>query len=127
MIVVDTSVWVAAQLKPAGRDATTLGSLLDADEVLLPLPVRVELLSGIARKDRKAFTRALSALPILVPTEDTWRVVERWVAPASDGGHRFAVTDLLIGALAAESDALIWSVDLDFDRMAQLGLVRLYG
>ena len=88
MIVVDTSVWVAAQRKPAGRDATSLGSLLDADEVLLPLPVRVELLSGIARKDRKAFTRALSALPILVPTEDTWRVVERWVAPASDGGHR---------------------------------------
>ena len=127
MIVVDTSVWIAARQKPAGRDAATLFRLLDSDNVLLPLPVRIELLSGVARKDRKAFTRALSALPVIIPTEETWRLAESWVAPAADAGHRFAVTDLLIGALATETRALVWSLDADFERMGQIGLVRLYG
>jgi predicted nucleic acid-binding protein len=127
VIVVDTSVWIAAQRKPAGRDAATLFSLLDSDDVLLPLPVRIELLSGVARKDRKAFTRALSALPVIVPTEETWRLAESWVAPAADAGHRFAVTDLVIGALATETRALVWSLDTDFERMGEIGLVRLYG
>jgi predicted nucleic acid-binding protein len=127
VIAVDTSVWVAAQRKPAGREAATLGALLEADDVLLPLPVRVELLSGIARKDRKAFTRALAALPVVIPTEETWRLVESWVVPAADAGHRFAVTDLVVGALATEAGALVWSLDGDFERMAQIGLIRLYG
>jgi len=127
VIVVDTSVWIAAQRKPAGREAATLFNLLDSDDVLLPLPVRVELLSGIARKDRKAFTRALSALPVVIPTEETWRLVESWVAPAADAGHRFAVTDLVIAALATEAGALVWSLDADFEHMGEIGLVRLYG
>jgi predicted nucleic acid-binding protein len=38
-----------------------------------------------------------------------------------------AVTDLVIGALATETRALVWSLDADFERMGQIGLVRLYG
>jgi predicted nucleic acid-binding protein len=126
VIVVDAAVWIAAQRKPAGRDAATLFRLVDSDDVLLPLPVRIELLSGIGRKDRKAFTRALSALPVVIPTEETWRLAESWVAPAADAGHRFAPTDLVIGALATEGGAPVWSLDADFERMRQIVLVRLY-
>lgn len=126
MILVDTSVWVDAQRKPAGRHAATLGALLDADEVLLAWPVRIELLAGIAARHRKAFTRALTGLPVVAPSEDTWRIVEGWVAPAAEQGHRFGVTDLLVAALAQEVDALVWSLDADFERMEELGMVRLY-
>ena len=70
--------------------------------------------------------RALTALPIVIPTEDTWRVVEGWIAPAADRGHRFAVTDLLVAALAHEVDALVWSLDSDFERMEELGLAKRY-
>ena len=80
-----------------------------------------------ARKDRSAFRRALSALPVIVPSEDTLRVVEGWIEPAADAGHRFAVTDLLIAGLAHDVGALVWSLDADFERMESLGLVRLYG
>ena len=126
MIVVDTSVWIDAIRRPASPTAATLRSLLDADEVALPLAVRVELTSGIARKDRTSFRRALSALPLLVPSEESWQIMESWVEPAADAGHRFAVTDLLIAAQANEIAGLVWSLDSDFEALQSLGFVRLY-
>jgi predicted nucleic acid-binding protein len=126
MIVVDTSVWVAANRRPGGSEAAALSSLIDADEVGIALPVRLELMSGVARKDRAALKRGLSALPVLVPTEETWSLAERWILPAASAGDHFGVTDLLIAALADEIGALVWSLDNDFVRMEQLGFVRRY-
>jgi predicted nucleic acid-binding protein len=61
-----------------------------------------------------------------VPTESTWELVESWLDPAARAGERFGVTDLLIGALAAERAAPLWSLDHDFERMARLDLIRLH-
>jgi len=127
VIIVDTSVWVATMRQPLGPPASTLRGLLDADAVLLALPVRLELMSGVAAHDRARFRRALSALPLLMPTEDTWQIVERWIEPAAARGHRFAVSDLLIAGLAAEMRSLVWSLDSDFERMEALGMVERYG
>jgi len=126
VILADTSVWVDVQRKPGGRTAWTFNALVDSDDLLLALPVRIELLAGVAPRDRKAFTRALTSLPVVAPSEETWQIVEGWVGPAADKGHRFAVTDLLIAALAHELDALVWSLDTDFARMEALGIVRRY-
>ena len=126
MIVVDTSVWVTATRAPAGEVAATLRTLLDADEVALALPVRMELMAGVARKDRAALRRALTALPVVVPSEDTWQTIERWIEPAANAGDRFAIADLLIAGLAHDIGALVWSLDADFERMAARNLVRLY-
>jgi predicted nucleic acid-binding protein len=126
VIVVDTSVWVAAQRHPSGETARTLLSLLDADEVALALPVRLELLAGISKSDRHRFRRAFSALPVLMPTEQTWGPLDEWIARAADAGQRFAITDLLIARLADEIGGLVWSLDSDFDRLARLKLVRMY-
>jgi predicted nucleic acid-binding protein len=126
VIVVDTSIWIAASRDGAGRIAKMLGTLIDADEVALARPVRCELMAGIARKDRTAFKRALRAVPVVVPTESTWDLLESWIEPAADAGHRFAVTDLVIAALTKEIGGLLWSADDDFARMSELGLVDLY-
>jgi len=126
VIVADTSVWVTALRDEKSRTARALTSLIDADEVALPIPVRVELVSGVARKDRSKLKRALTALPVLAATDETWSLVERWIEPAADAGHRFAPTDLLIAALAHEVDALVWSLDADFGRMERLKMARLY-
>lgn len=126
MIVVDTSVWVAARRQPAGEVFQTLHGLLDADQVALALPVRLELWAGTVKSDRRAFRRAFSALPLLIPTEETWQPLDEWMARASDAGERFAVTDLLIARLADEIGALVWSLDSDFERMAKLKYARLY-
>jgi predicted nucleic acid-binding protein len=126
VIVVDTSVWVAVAREPKGKVASTLRKIIDTDDAVLALPVRMELLAGVARRDRSALMRGLSALPVIVPSEDTWRTIEGWIEPAADAGDRFAVTDLLIAGLANDIGALVWSLDADFRRMESLGLARLY-
>lgn len=103
-----------------------MAALLDADEVGLAAPVRVELLSGVSPKDRAALSRALSALPVAYPTDDTWRLLDAWTEKASKAGQHFGLGDLLVGALAAEAGALVWSLDSDFARMEKLKLVECY-
>ena len=66
------------------------------------MPVRVELLSGVSRAQKPRLRRALSGLPVLFPTDATWRRIDGWVGRAGDRGHRFGVGDLLIAAIAAD-------------------------
>jgi predicted nucleic acid-binding protein len=124
LIVVDTSVWIAAGKQPRVADA--LRGLLEADEVSLALPVRLELWAGIPKHQRKSFLRTYAALPLLHPTEETWRTLPGWIAKATDSGQSFTIIDLLIAALADEIGGLVWSLDQDFERMERLQLVSLY-
>ena len=124
MIVVDTSVWIQAPHQP--RIRAVLSELIDADEVTLALPVRLELLAGVPRRSRASFHLTFSALPQLLPSEDTWQPLHEWIERAADAGERFSIPDLLIASLAAEIGGLVWSLDKDFERMERLGLVSLY-
>ncbi len=126
VIVVDSSIWIDAHRRPKGRTATTLKQLLDDDVVALALPVRLELLAGVSRRDRAALARGLSALPLLRPSDGTWQLIERWVPTAADRGFTFGLADWLLTALADEIDALIWSLDEDFTQLEKLKMARLY-
>jgi predicted nucleic acid-binding protein len=126
MIVVDTSVWVAALRSASSPEAAAFAALVDSDDVLLTAPVRTELLGGARAADRKPLKRLLTALPVAYPTNETWRLMDGWAELARDHGDRFGVGDLLIAALAKESGALVWSLDADFARMERLKSVDLY-
>ena len=123
MIVVDTSVWILALRSASGLEAITLRSLLDADEVALAVPVRTELLMGARASDRRKLEKELKGLPLLYPTDESWRTIDRWTERASRAGVTFAIGDLLIGVLAAEIGGLVWSLDGDFARLEKLRLV----
>lgn len=92
----------------------------------LAAPVHLELLSGASNATHAKLRRVLSALPIIFPSRDTWKLVEGWIERAVQRGERFGLGDLLIGAVAAERGGLIWSLDSDFTRMARLRMVRLF-
>jgi len=126
MIAVDTSVWVAALRDRDCREAGRLDVLLEDDLVLLPAPVKIEILVGAARRDRSRLRRLLSALPVVYPNSATWQSIDRWIDAAAAAGDRFGFADLLIGALASENGAELWSLDSDFSRMARMGLVKDY-
>ncbi len=126
MIVVDTSVWISALRGPNGAHATTLRSLLDADEVVLPVSVRSELLMGVSGTTRKHLSERLSALTLLYTTDETWRTLDSWTDRAARSGHLFSLGDLIVGILAADINARVWSLDKDFARMEKLKLVQLY-
>lgn len=126
MIFVDTSVWVAAFRQAESREALHLSELLDLDEVALASVVRLEILAGTSRKDLLRLRRNLAALPTFFPSRATWSMMEKWVEHAASAGQRFGVADLLIGALAQECGASVWSLDSDFARLAALGLISLH-
>jgi predicted nucleic acid-binding protein len=126
MIFVDTSIWVDALQVPASRKASHLRDLLDADEVALAIPVKIEILSGASRADRTRLRRSLSALPAFSPVDSTWTRMEEWVDRAGDAGERFGVGDLLVGSIAKDQHGEIWSSDRDFARMERLGFVKLH-
>ena len=126
MIVVDTSVWIAALRNGSGPEAAALRDLLDLDLVAIAAPIRVEILGGSKRTDLPRMRRVLSALPCHRPDEATWDLIEVWVDAAVRAGERFGVADLLIGALAEQNGCAIWSLDGDFDRLAELDLLRLH-
>ena len=126
MVVVDTSVWVSVLRSRSAPEAAVLAALLDADSVILPVPVRTELLLGAPARERTRLRRILTALPVAYPVDETWTLLDAWAENAADAGHRFGVGDLLIAAVATEHSALVWSLDRDFERMAQLGFVSVY-
>jgi predicted nucleic acid-binding protein len=125
VILVDTSVWVEAFRRGHGPEAERLRALLDADEVAITAPVRIELLSGAGASDLPRLRRVLSALPRFDPGPRIWERIEGWVEQAVPAGRRFGITDLLIAAVAAENELSVWSLDGDFAEMAKLGLIRV--
>ena len=126
MICVDTTVWAAAFRDRASVAGRVLDELLDGDEVALPLPVRVELLSGVSPAQEPRLRRALSGLPILFPTDTTWGRIDTWIRQGVEQGHRFGIGDLLIAAIAADHGMPLWSLDSDFRRMRRLGFIEGY-
>lgn len=92
----------------------------------MPIPVRIELLSGASAEDAARLDGWFSALPSLEPDGDVWRLMLEWTRKSRESGERFGLGDLLIGAQARRADAPVWSLDRDFERMAALGFVRLF-
>ena len=126
MILVDTSVWIAAFRHGSGAAAEQLRHLLDTDAVAMAAPVRVEILSGASASDLPRLRRVLSALPLFHPTTETWTRIESWIERAVRAGQRFGVADLLIASLAADRAFEVWSLDRDFARMAALGFIEVH-
>lgn len=126
MTLVDTSVWIEAFRRGHCPEAEHLRVLLDAGEVAMTSPVRIELLSGSSAADLPRLRRTLSALPLFAPGVETWERMEVWVERAVQAGRRFGVVDLLIAAVADQNGLSVWSLDGDFEEMAKLGFVRVH-
>ena len=126
MICADTSVWVEALREEMGPTALHFAELVEADEVVVPAPVRIEILAGAPKRELEELVDGFSGMQGLVPGQATWEKVEAWVGEAVAAGERFGVVDLLIAAVAAEHGAKVWTLDADFERMQKLGFVELY-
>lgn len=81
---------------------------------------------GARAGDRRKLEKELKGLPLLYPTDESWRTIDGWTERAARAGVTFAIGDLLIGVLASDIGGLVWSRDGDFERMEKLKLVSLF-
>ena len=125
-VIVDTSVWIAFFRSATGTLPDQLIALLDEDRVIMPSPVKIELLCGSSKKDAPRIQRLIQALPEAVPLEAHWQQAEEWALNGALKGHHFAMGDLLIATLSSAENAPLWTLDSDFHRMEKLGYIKLH-
>jgi predicted nucleic acid-binding protein len=126
MVFVDTSVWVAYFRGKSTPVRNEMDRLLDLDEAVLAVPVRIELVAGVKVSQHAQLQRVLGGLRTFYPSDGTWNLMERWAGIAGRAGDHFGVADLLVAAVAAENHGSLWSVDGDFARLHRLGFIRLH-
>ncbi len=127
MVLVDSSVWIEG-LRRQGRLEVKLAleGLLDAYEAQWCSPVRLEVLGGARREERRALGAYFSVIPYRQTTPADW---ERAVALAwkvRDQGLTVPWLDILIAAIALHDGSRVYAIDLHFQKLASLTGLLLY-
>ena len=122
LYLLDTSVWLDV-LPPGGTNPNLrdrVDALLNADRVATTEMVKLELLGGARTEqewDRlKDYLSALHQLPL---EQETWQEAAQMGFQLRRRGVTVPSTDLLIGAVAVKSDAVLLHRDRHFDLMSQ--------
>ncbi len=124
--VIDTCVWID-QLREKTPEATRrlADSAVNAPDALLCEPVRFELLSGAARRERPVLLRRLATMPLLATPPRLWPDAADLATKASDAGLRVPSVDLLIAAICIHHGVALTTFDAHFGELARLCELRV--
>lgn len=117
----DTSVWIDYLRHGLEGPAARVDSLLADGEVLVCGPVAAELTSGIADDGQRAeLWSLLGGLPWVRLDRNGWLRVAEIMRALDRGGSTVALTDIEIAVAGSHADAVVWSFDSDFQRVADV-------
>lgn len=127
MVLVDSSVWIEAARREGDLSCKVgLESLLEEYEATLCSPVRLEVLGGARREERRRLEGGFAVLPYVAPSDRTWRQAVLLAWKLRDAGVGVPWNDILVATLSIEHGCRVYARDRHFDLMGQhLGL-RLY-
>ncbi len=118
MLLPDTSVWVEYFRRGSDGAAGPLDELAARRELVTCGPVVVELLAGTSRDDRERLSRTLEGLPWVDLGRREWIRVGEIAGELRAAGATVALTDIEIAVAAMTAEAVVWSADSDFERIA---------
>jgi predicted nucleic acid-binding protein len=123
-VLLDNSAWsriINGQL--SAPDRTRWESALDADEIVVCDPFRLEALySARTARDYEELREELAALRQAPSDAETWQLAldaQAELAAARRVSHRVKIVDLLVAAAAAQHDLGVLHYDQDFDLVAE--------
>ncbi len=127
MILVDSSVWIDFFSSSPGRAGAELRRMIENSEPFaLSGVVVAEVLQGLTR-DARSVERFLEQCDMLEPTGfETYRKAAAIYREARAAGISLTTIDTLIGAVAIEHGAQVFTLDQDFSRMARITHLKLY-
>jgi len=127
MILVDSSVWIEAARRE-GDLATkvALRALLDEYEAGFCSPVKLEVMGGARREERRALETFFACIPYWECAEADWKAAKEVSWKLRDAGHTLPWNDHLIAAIARARDMRVFARDAHFETLEKLGVVRLY-
>lgn len=127
MVLVDSSIWIEASRKTGDlRVKVGLEGLLDEYEALLCSPVRLEVLAGARKEERKMLFADFSCLPYVRVTEDDYLAAVRNTWRLRDAGITVPNTDILIATIALRVECRVYAQDKHFDAMSRVLGFTLY-
>jgi hypothetical protein len=127
MVLVDSSIWIEAFRRNGDVYAKlALTGLLNESEAAWCSVVKVEVLGGARKDERKSLIADFQTIPYLHVTEMDWE----WAVKASwrlqEKGHVVKSTDLLVAAVAERRGIRVFARDKHFDVMRDVLGIALY-
>ena len=127
MVLVDSSVWIEAARRQGDLACkVALEGLLEEYEATLCSPVRLEVLGGARKEERKALAAGFAILPYVTVTESTWNLALQNVWRLRDSGLQAPWNDVLVATVSMEHACRVYAQDKLFEAMAGLIGIRLY-
>jgi len=125
MVVADTTVWIEFFNNPESEEKRAIDLLIDEDELALVGPVLAELLQGCRSVgEANAILDHVSALPFLETNFPAWRQAGDLSSSLRRKGTTLPLMDIIIGAIALEHDAEVFTTDPHFRSISGLKLHR---
>ena len=127
MVLVDSSVWIEAARRQGDLVAkVALRALLDDYQAAWCSPVKLEVLGGSRREERRALETFFACIPYVEVREAEWDAAKALAWRARDAGLTLPWNDFLISATAAERGWRVFARDAHFAALAGLGGAALY-
>jgi predicted nucleic acid-binding protein len=127
MVMVDSSVWIESARRQ-GDLATkvALRALLEEYEAGWCSAVKLEVLGGARREERRALEGFFDCIPYLQCGEADWEAAKALAWRVREAGHTLPWNDFLISATAARRGHRVYARDAHFETLAHLGGAQLY-
>src|SRR5689334_3974711 len=110
MVIVDSSVWIEAARRQGDLACkVALEALLEEYEATLCSPVRLEVLGGARKEERRALSAGFAVIPYVAVTETTWRLALENAWKLRDGGVQAPWNDVLIATLSIEHTCRVFA------------------
>ncbi len=127
MVLVDSSVWIeAARRDGALTVKVALEALLDAGEAAWCGPVKLEVLGGARREERRAMEYFFAVIPYIPAREEHWEIAKQLAWKLRDAGLTVPWNDILIAGIGIKLGCRLYAQDKHFIAMAPLISLPLY-
>jgi predicted nucleic acid-binding protein len=127
VVLVDSSVWIEAARKDGDLTCkVALEALLEEFEASLCGPVRLEVLGGARKTERRSMEAYFSLLPYQAIEEADWKMAIRHGHALRDAGLTIPWNDVLVGTLSLRLKCRVYAKDSHFESMKGVIGIDLY-